>query len=207
MSAMASQITGISIVYSTVCSGADQRKHPSSATLAFVRGIHRWPVNSPIKGPVAPKMFPFDDVIMITIMLHRREHNLSIHANWGIKVIMLIYCRTKYYIYVAHYLYVCQCSENHHNRTIWCIHKMPLRHGGVLRISDDWRWNHIGGLPHEGPTVWSMDAIFVSQNKLLHKQLSLQWSQTYRSRDVTVTKCTSKQKYISNGWRQLQTVW
>ena len=36
----------------TVCSGADQRKHQSSASLAFVRGIHRWPVNSPHKGPV-----------------------------------------------------------------------------------------------------------------------------------------------------------
>ena len=51
---------------STVCSGADQRKHQSSASLAFVRGIHRWPVNSPHKGPVTRKMFPFDDVIMWT---------------------------------------------------------------------------------------------------------------------------------------------
>ena len=52
MGAMASQITGVSIVYSTVCSGADQRKHQSSASLAFVGGIHWWPVNSPHKGPV-----------------------------------------------------------------------------------------------------------------------------------------------------------
>ena len=66
MSAMVSQITGASIVYSTVCSGADQRKHQSSASLAFVRGIHRWPVNSSHKGPVTRKMFPFDDVIMTT---------------------------------------------------------------------------------------------------------------------------------------------
>ena len=42
----------------------DQRKHQSSASLAFVRGIHRRPVNSPHKGPVMRKMFPFDDVIM-----------------------------------------------------------------------------------------------------------------------------------------------
>ena len=49
-------------------SGADQRKHQSSASLAFVRGIHRWPVNSPHKGPVTRKMFPFDDVIMVLIM-------------------------------------------------------------------------------------------------------------------------------------------
>ena len=47
-------------VYSTVYSGADQRKHQSSASLAFVRGIHRWPVNSLHKGPVTRKVFQFD---------------------------------------------------------------------------------------------------------------------------------------------------
>ena len=52
MSVMSSQITGISIVYSTVCPGADQRTHLWSASLAFVSGIHRSPVNSPHKGPV-----------------------------------------------------------------------------------------------------------------------------------------------------------
>ena len=65
MSAMASQITILTIVYSTVYSGTDQRKHRSSKSLAFVRGIHRWPVNSPHKGPVTRKMFPFDDVVML----------------------------------------------------------------------------------------------------------------------------------------------
>ena len=57
MSLMVSEITSLTIVYSTVYSGADQRKHQSSASLAFVRGIHR--------GPVTRKMFPFDDVIMV----------------------------------------------------------------------------------------------------------------------------------------------
>ena len=64
---MASQITSLTIVYSIVYSDADQRKHQSSASLAFVRGIHRGPVNSPHKGPVAQKLFPFDDVIMCTM--------------------------------------------------------------------------------------------------------------------------------------------
>ena len=41
MGAMASQITSRTTVYSTVYSGADQRKHQRSASLAFVRGIHR----------------------------------------------------------------------------------------------------------------------------------------------------------------------
>ena len=65
MSMTASQITSFTIVYSTVYSGVDQREHHSSVSLAFVRGIHRWPVNSPHKWPVTRKMFPYDDVIMI----------------------------------------------------------------------------------------------------------------------------------------------
>ena len=64
MGVMASQITSLTIVYSIIYSGTDQRKHQISASLAFVRGIHRGPVNSPHKRPVTRKMFPFDDVIM-----------------------------------------------------------------------------------------------------------------------------------------------
>ena len=64
MGTIASQITSITIVYSTVYSDADQRKHQSCASLAFVRGIHRGPMNFPHKWPVTRKMFPFDDVIM-----------------------------------------------------------------------------------------------------------------------------------------------
>ena len=64
MGAIASQITSLIIVYSIVYSDVDQRKHQSSASLAFVRGIHRRPVNSPHKWPVTRKKFPFDDVIM-----------------------------------------------------------------------------------------------------------------------------------------------
>ena len=64
MGAMASQITILTIVYLTVYSGAHQRKHQSSAPLAFVRGIYRSPVNFPHKGPVTRKIFPFDDVIV-----------------------------------------------------------------------------------------------------------------------------------------------
>ena len=63
---MASHITSLMIVYSTVYWGVDQRKHQSSASLAFVRGIYRGPVNSPHKWPETRKIFPFDDVIMFT---------------------------------------------------------------------------------------------------------------------------------------------
>ena len=68
---MTSEITSItffySTVYSTVYSGAFKRKHQRSASLAFVGGIHRWPVNTPYKCPVPQKMFPFDDVIILAL--------------------------------------------------------------------------------------------------------------------------------------------
>ena len=41
MTILASQITSLTVVYSIVDSGVDQRKHQISASLAFVRGIHR----------------------------------------------------------------------------------------------------------------------------------------------------------------------
>ena len=64
MGALASKISSLAIVYSNIYSDADQRKHQSSASLAFVQGIHRGPANSPHKWPETRKMFPFDDVIM-----------------------------------------------------------------------------------------------------------------------------------------------
>ena len=103
MSVMASQITSLTIVYSTVYSGADQRKYQSSASLAFVRGIHRWPVNSPHEGPVTRKMFPFDDVIMkmsvvkhtdLKLVSYRSCRSMQVfrHASIGLRWIYHIYC-------------------------------------------------------------------------------------------------------------------
>ena len=68
MGVMASPINSLAIVYSTVYSGVDQIKHQSSASLVFVWGIHWWPWNSQHKWPVTRKMFPFDDVIMSTLL-------------------------------------------------------------------------------------------------------------------------------------------
>ena len=62
---ISNQITSLMLIYSGVYSGADQGKHQRSASLFFVRRIHRWPVNSPHKVPVTRKMLPFDDVIMV----------------------------------------------------------------------------------------------------------------------------------------------
>ena len=65
MRAKTLQITGASIVYWAGCSGANERKHQSSASLPFVWGIDRWPVNSPHKGSVARKMIPCDAIWQI----------------------------------------------------------------------------------------------------------------------------------------------
>ena len=65
MGAMASQITSLTIVYSTVYSGADQRKRVTDLCAG----------NSPVTGefpakwPVTRKMFPFDAVIIHSVQL------------------------------------------------------------------------------------------------------------------------------------------
>ena len=76
MSTIASQITSLTIVHSTVYSDADQSKHQSSASLAFVQGIHRGPVNFPHRWPVTRKMFPFDDVIIVIKNLKQARYIL-----------------------------------------------------------------------------------------------------------------------------------
>ena len=73
MGATASPITSLTIVCPNVYSGADQRIHQSYVSLSFVRGIHRSPVNTPHKGPVTRKMFPFGDVIMRSIVINETE--------------------------------------------------------------------------------------------------------------------------------------
>ena len=67
MDAMASQITSLTIFYSTVYSGTDQRKHQSSMLLAFVQGIHGWPH----EWPVTRKTFSFHDVITMATISHK----------------------------------------------------------------------------------------------------------------------------------------
>ena len=64
MSAMASQITSVSIVYLMFVQAQIKENITGSASLAFVRGIHQWPVSSWHKGQVTWKMFQFDDAIM-----------------------------------------------------------------------------------------------------------------------------------------------
>ena len=97
MSEIASQITSLTIVYSTVLSGADQSKHQSSASLAFVWEIHRWPVNFPHKWPVTRKIFPFDDVIMrpvsqIPQYIWSMSHNAPFRTEICTFMFWMMYC-------------------------------------------------------------------------------------------------------------------
>ena len=93
MTRMASWITSLTIVYSIVYSGVDQRKLQSSTSLAFVRWIHRRPVNSPHKCPVTRKMFPFDDVIMKECKMNRTS---------VLKLFYILNCLgNKKYIYIS----------------------------------------------------------------------------------------------------------
>ena len=96
MGAIAPQITSLTIVYSTVYSDVDRRKHQISTSLAFVRGIHRAPVHSPHKWPVTRKMFPFDDVIMQT---------------WSDTRMILLCCGCQYHIISLGLMYIV-CREN-----------------------------------------------------------------------------------------------
>ena len=71
---------------------AAQRKHQSSPSLGFVKGIHRCPVNSPHKGPVTRKLFPSEDVIIILFHL-----SLVVSVDYscrciGIRLSVLVRC-------------------------------------------------------------------------------------------------------------------
>ena len=94
--------------------GADQRKRQSSAWLAFVRGIHRWPVNSPHKGPVTRKVFPFDDVIMLSEVLSPRYHIFPTTDHSFRQKVKLLFTLWEAVLWLIQYYVVC----NFHN----CVH-------------------------------------------------------------------------------------
>ena len=98
MSSVASQITDVSIVCSTIGSGVDHRKHQSSTSLAFVRWIHRWPVNSPYKRPVTRKMFPFDAVVIRSLWYRGKWYCAAYHT-----CVETFLCYHKKYKILLHY--------------------------------------------------------------------------------------------------------
>ena len=143
MSTMTSQITSLTIVYSTVCSFADQRKHQSSASLAFVRGIRRWPVNSLHKGPVTRKMSPFDDVIMLCGKFCEGCKNIS----EGSIISPNFYCAT---IHLSHMVNMMSADElvltKPIHQWLWYWFGSP----GISRPQHQNGW-HIEGILPKGP--------------------------------------------------------
>ena len=114
------------IVYSTIYSGAEQREHQSYASLAYVPGIHRWPVNSPHKRPVTRKMFPFDDVIMYSlyplqcrmqyyVISDRPIKSSSSLSSSSLSSSSSFYCH--YHCYMFHYHhYYCRYIHHHYHK-------------------------------------------------------------------------------------------
>ena len=117
MTMLASQITSLPVVCSIVYSDVNQRKHQSSASLAFVREIHRGPVNFPHKWPVTRKMFPFDDVIMM----------LDTQYIYVCNCLILLSCNSFWPIYALSDIGI-SCIDKHSrsvgklvlNRWSWC---------------------------------------------------------------------------------------
>ena len=127
MGAMASQITSLTIVYSTVYLDADQRKHHSSASLAFVRGIHRKSVNSPHKWPVSRKMSPFDDAIM------KNGDIRSTHVVWPTGKCAYFWA----WIYCTYMIHKCACPMqlNYPQTNMVCLHIIPRANDIKMHLS------------------------------------------------------------------------
>ena len=162
MSAMAYQIIAASIVYSTVCLGADQRKHQSSASLAFVGAIHRWPVNSPHKWPVTRKMFSFYDVIIYYsyIMLSQTDQMMTVKFSSAWKL-RYHWSRCWRQCQIAEY-YRPLVHISRHDVIKW--KQFPLYVSSVREI---YRFP-VDSL-HKGPVMWSFD-FSISLNKASSRQ-------------------------------------
>ena len=128
MSVMASQITSLTIVYSTVYSGADQRKHQSSTSLAFVRGIHWWLVKSPHKWPVTQKIFPFDAVIMDAV---NTPYLCNKGEIWGVCGEFKVWS-----VFLSHCTAIC-------NIMYWTVFTVPQQDTEMFAtMCAKWSWDH-----------------------------------------------------------------
>ena len=155
MSAMESQIASLTIVYSAVYWDADQRKYQSSASLAFSRGIHPSPVNSPHKGPVTRQMFPFDDVVM----------NLNIPSHRLLVSLILTYGKTQR-------LGCNRLNKKTHMISVWWHHQMEI-FSALLAFCEG------KSLTKVRQWCWAFDVFFDFRlNKRLNKQWICGWFET-----------------------------
>ena len=190
MGTIASQITSLTIVYSTVYSGADQREHQSSASLAFVWGIHRGPVNSPHKWPVTRKMFPFDNVIMSNVLALMAVDEIYVCAIFlRIAVTLNIYkysnsavvplkvarvaCSVPCNALLTIRLY-CSASITVYVISLWIGDDIMPGYAIKKKIHHIFRWVHLGdwwfhtkycvaGMNNITVTIWNCDKTFTVQ--------------------------------------------
>ena len=113
------------------CSDADQRKHQSSVSLAFVWGIHRGPINSPHKWPVTWKMFPFDDVILLGYVTMTSQYSPNLHQFVPL-LLCALYFIMKWTVQIIVHVTTTQLLNSEH----------ILAANAWLLIA----WNNIGGL-------------------------------------------------------------
>ena len=185
MGVMKSQITSLTIVYSTIYSGADRRKRQSSASLTFVRRIHRWPVNSPHKWPVTRKIYPFNDVIMA---MNRMDNT---------PVSTCIYLLVVYYTCVTKVSNTGQNKENRQSsswqilRYQWYLCMMTSSFGNIFRVTGPLcgeftghRWN----LRHKGQWHGALmfSLICASTNGWVNNRGAGDWRRHRAHNDVTV---------------------
>ena len=159
MGAIASQTTSLTIVYSIVYSGADQRKHQSFASLAFVRGIHRGPVNSPHTGPVTRKMFPFDDVIMVRYARCVMQTRMRLEAKWKTRV-----THTQYMAFQTPFLLYLYAFQTIRNTFLNCLPRLE-RH--ISNISSQHHICHSSQW-HIRYMSWYIWVIYVSDIKYIY---------------------------------------
>ena len=175
MSAMSSQINSLTVVYSIVYLSADQRKHQSSALLAFVRGIHRWPVNPPHKGPVtrkkvsiwwrhhAKRTVPNDCYLVVqstfilsehyhpqTITTYQKAHIFALHVLHVVFMILILYLNldTTTPVGECHYRFAPTCTQ-----------------GGSLQ----WRHNGRDGVSNHQPHHCLLKRLFWRRSKKTSK--------------------------------------
>ena len=169
MGTTTSQITSLTIVYSTVYSGSDQRKHQSSTSQAFVRGIHQWPVNSPHKGPVTRTMFPFDDIIIYELLILEEAiklwHNRLRNANQCL-VKPLQWCFNG-----------CDGISNHqpHDCLLNCLFRLRSKKTSKLLVISLCDGSPVNSL-HKGPvtrTMFPFDDVIIYELLILEEAIKL----------------------------------
>ena len=124
MGAIASLITSLTIVYSTIYSDADQRNHQSSASLAFVRGIHRGPVNSPHKMASNAE----------NVSIWWRHHGIGGDFNIFAQILFYLFVRGTVGLFICCFCNVWKVLTNNRRHNIYSV-----LYNGLITFSWDLR--------------------------------------------------------------------